>query len=761
MADNNEEQQEQYLIPVAAILGLYSAFAIVRMVHLLYQNWSARKRAQGKPLRSTGQIQTLTGTGENNARISVVTLGVTLLLALIGYSFCVARIDGANWKAEHQRTFDPFVLLELPPDTTDASAIKAAYRAMSLKYHPEAEQNQASVENTQEIFSKIQLAYRTLTDESSMRNYKLHGHPDGPLQVPVFRLALPNWLLHPQGPMARSVRLLYWWFLCFCIYYVISTIQQSYAAKQQKQLDEKKKHSVKMTTGNTVSLDDLQYLAKHLTHDSTNWQVLMAVISSPELVAWSQRQVEQVQIQHEERKKEIEEQRQQQLSGNSNSQKNSSVDEFDALVDGGGWGDDDDEEEDGDSINKIKAARQAEKEKQRDLDSLKKATGKSVLLLEGIDDGVLGQEWVERTLKNQSKMGFPPHDLGCLEGQLLDADPDNRAKNQTLPPSEHPGMRRLLCMTMGRINSQMLNTHPELLQAGSAQLIDQTYFRASMEFRQRCHILLEATLKVATALGSSKLVATVIDTVAMFKIGTINNPEAVQQFKKMLQQQNGCLPQLKIHKARLVRVQPGDNQMTSASRNEEDEDPVVATEDMAELLFEMERLHAEKFLQAKLAMFQKQGIPPQVALQGYREGWWCMLRRERLDNTNNKDDAATKQKRLKEVAPILKQMKIADEDIAKFNDNMEEKDRLCLAMPMMVTKIAQKTGKVAMRLKMPQEPGKYRFHVMIKSQDFLGAGQEFAVDARVLDKSTVVRNDEKEKEGASNDNDESESKKEK
>jgi hypothetical protein len=74
--------------------------------------------------------------------------------------------------------------------------------------------------------------------------------------------------------------------------------------------------------------------------------------------------------------------------------------------------------------------------------------------LEGIDDGVLGQKWVMKTL--ESNGSWPPKDLSFLKDMKFDY------KGKKVAALDHPGLVRNLCMTAGRINSRMLNTHPEL-----------------------------------------------------------------------------------------------------------------------------------------------------------------------------------------------------------------------------------------------------------------------------------------------------------
>jgi hypothetical protein len=315
----------------------------------------------------------------------------------------------------------------------------------------------------------------------------------------------------------------------------------------------------------------------------------------------------------------------------------------------------------------------------------------------------LGQEWVEATL-SKAKV-WPPEDIGLLKDATFDY------KGKQVSAMDHPGLRRNLCMTVGRLNSQMLNSHPELLEAGSKKLIDYTYFRASMEFRQRVGILLEAALRVSMTLRAYRLVTTIVETVAMFKIGCPH--DSLAWFEDMMKRQYDCLPRCVVQSHAFVT--PDEQE--------------IATGDMCELQLELERTHAEKFLRQKIAMFQKQGIPPQVGLQSYREGWWIALRMERLDGKAEVE-------KLNPHHTILSQ--IDPKDVEKF-EKEDPKYRLIVAWPMVVQNVAQKTGKASIQVKAPSVAGKYRFFVGIKSQDFLGADQEVPIDVTVVDRSTVVR----------------------
>ena len=226
-------------------------------------------------------------------------------------------------------------------------------------------------------------------------------------------------------------------------------------------------------------------------------------------------------------------------------------------------------------------------------------------------------------------------------------------------------------------------------------------------------MLLEAALRTAVACRNYNLAKTVVETVAIFKIGTpkVDNAE---WFNGVMEKQFQALPRMQVENFSIEC--PGETEM--------------ATGDALAIGLDMTRLHAEPFTRQKIAMFQKQGIPPQVALQTYREGWWFLVRAERLDGDTEASTLDLK------TDGILKD--VAEEDLAKFH-MASFQERLVTAWPMIIQNVAQKSGKIKIHCQAPAVPGKYRFTVALKSQDFLGADQEFSVEATIVDASTVVR----------------------
>ena len=188
-------------------------------------------------------------------------------------------------------------------------------------------------------------------------------------------------------------------------------------------------------------------------------------------------------------------------------------------------------------------------------------------------------------------------------------------------------------------------------------------------------------------------------------------------FESAMRQQYGVIPRLNII-SRNISV-PGYT------------DGVAAGE-TAEFVVETDRVHAEAFLKQKIEMFKRQGIPPEVGLQTYREGWWIMLRVKRVDGpTIDKPLSA-------DDMPILTTMKVEPSQMALFEAEKAE-NRLLLATPVIFQKVAQKQGKIKIQFTTPEVPGVYRFFLAIKSQDFLGADQDLIIDVNVLDPSKVKR----------------------
>jgi len=695
-----------FLMPVAAVLLYYLAIAVLRISYVkLALGRGEEGPGAAASSRSTAASPQSKSRTEEVARYYVVTG----LLALIAYGFVVGRIQGGFQKAQHA-SFDPYAVLGLSQEhATNHTLLTAAYKDKVTYYHPS---NQETGDGTE--LRQVLLAYRCLTEEPSRRNWQKYGHPDGPMLTGMFQFIVPEWVR--PGSFDERVH------TSMTATYALMTLAALLAffrsRRQAKAAAGDDDEDFDFTfESNSVEQVDLVHMAKYLKPDLTHWEVLLLVLTAPNNVRWATKDLERIDKMRKERLEERD---------NKRTGRNSLLD-FDDIVQVGGWADDDededasaneDEEEDADEAEE-RLARKAAEQKRKEMERLNAATGKAVQLLEGIDEGVLGQTWVERTLEAEGE--WPPKDLEFLKTTCPALTTAEYQGKKIREPFDHPAIRRMLCMIAGRLNSLMLNGHDELLKAGSQKLIDQTYFQASMTFRSRIGLLLEAMLTIASTLHCYRAMKTVIEAATIFKIGC--KPGSDEWFKEVMTRQYGMQPGLKVHASDIVNPR-------------EDEDK-IATGDEIEVRFEVERVHTENFLRQKIAMCQKQGIPPQVGLQSYREGWWCLLRCEKVDGKNNAKGATFDPK-----DSSFQNLKMDSKMLAVFEKEKPDQ-QLLVAFPMIVTNISQKTLKARCGFEAPSVPGKYRFLGSLKSHDFLVDEVEFTVDVDVVDASTVTRKNQK------------------
>jgi curved DNA-binding protein CbpA len=74
---------------------------------------------------------------------------------------------------------------------SSSKTIRKAYRALSLKHHPD---KGGELRN----FERVRQAYEALTDPVSKGNYARYGHPDGPQDL-VVTFPVPAWLMENQS----------------------------------------------------------------------------------------------------------------------------------------------------------------------------------------------------------------------------------------------------------------------------------------------------------------------------------------------------------------------------------------------------------------------------------------------------------------------------------------------------------------------------------------------------------------------------------
>jgi len=659
MADDGEGDIPFYLMPVAAVVGTYAIFAFCRILHLIYANLTYKKASATRPPVTLVSRQ-------------MAFLIVTVIGALFAYAKIVAQVDYAMTKSEYA-LFEPYDILGIE-QSADATIIKQAYRALSKEHHPDKGGDEST-------FHRIHTAYRALTTDKE--NYEQYGHPDGPISSKNLSFALPDWLLHPKGTVAIVLILLYIGLFVALIFYVISWSKKQNETAAQRMADM------------SVAAADTAYLAATLTPDSTHMDVLLAIATTPESIHVSEEALDKI----EKLKKE-------KIAKQKSEPKKKAANSFD--LDDGGWDDDEDDAA-------AQKAKEEEALKRKEKEQLAKAQGEGSIPMEGIDDGAVGQKWVETVLQSHGQ--WPPKDLSFLEGKTF------KYKNKTVGPLEHPAVRRNLCFTMGRLNSVFLNTHGELLEAHSKNMIDPTYFQGNMGYRQRAGLLLEAALRLSVSLKSYRLAKTIIEAVCMFKVGVKDvSDETVSTFKESMIKQytEEGLPKLVI--SDLSMETPGEDE--------------IATGDLCAITMTADREHAETFTKVKIAMCQKQGIPPQVALQTYREGWWVLVRAKKIDGGETPKSESSEK-------PLSKMINNSDKQ--KF-DQEEDENSLLVASPMIVQNMSQKSGKIKVQFKAPSVPGKYEMYIAVKSQEFLGTDQDLKLTVDIVDSEGLKREDADEEE---------------
>lgn len=553
---------------------------------------------------------------------------------VVGYGVVVAMVDN-----EAVKVFSPHEILDIAVGS-NSSAVKKAYRDLSRKHHPDKGGDAST-------FHLLAKAYKALSDPVSQKNYELYGHPDGP-QTATVSFGLPTWLLNPEGTTAVVMVLMYLgMFVGICWYTWKWFNEQTVKAEAKSQ-------------SMSVAGMDVQHLSMGLSRKSTRIDVLWWIATTPENVVTAKRTIAEIE--------KIKKEREGDTGGPD--------------LSGGGWANDGDAPED-------KARRLREDEERKAIARMTK--GKEMLStekIEGVDEGVIGIEWVRGVLE---KKGAWPPKIPCLtEGSssymgALPPGPDGR----TIDPLASSPVRRNMIMMVARMHSMALNTHPDLQKAAKEGKIDGRYFQESLKFRMKTSLLLEASLRVASQKKSAELARTVVETVAMYKIG-VEDPtstEAVNWFRDAVQMQygQGNTPGIVVHKA-IIET--------------EDEDE-VATNDVTTLTLDIERTHAEAFTKQKVMLCQKQGLDPNQELSKYREGWWIVVSAKR--------------------------------------DGDDEKLTIC--WPVIVQRIDRKRTTVGIKFKAPAEPGNYEFRIDVKSQEFLGCDAVKKVNVKVISESDVKKGD--------------------
>lgn len=131
-----------------------------------------------------------------NKRTSDRIFNKTLLTVVLGWAVVVYVGWFYTKEADLQGTFDPYAILDVAM-TASEREIKSRYRKLSLKFHPDKlplDLTKTARQEMETAFIRINLAYKSLTDEVTRSNFLRYGHPDGPQDV-KHGIALPRFLV--------------------------------------------------------------------------------------------------------------------------------------------------------------------------------------------------------------------------------------------------------------------------------------------------------------------------------------------------------------------------------------------------------------------------------------------------------------------------------------------------------------------------------------------------------------------------------------
>lgn len=122
-----------------------------------------------------------------------------------------------------ETNFDPWKILEIS-ESANLKVIKAAYRSLSLKYHPDKAikswMTQEEIDSIHEKYALINKANQALTDEDIRENFLKYGNPDGPNEI-KHGIALPKFLI--DGPTSPVLVVIYVFLIAIILPWVVSS----------------------------------------------------------------------------------------------------------------------------------------------------------------------------------------------------------------------------------------------------------------------------------------------------------------------------------------------------------------------------------------------------------------------------------------------------------------------------------------------------------------------------------------------------------
>lgn len=177
-----------FAITLLAIYALPATWhAVAELFRAFFSSGEINAQARTKEEREKADLLRKQTTGL--ARLTTTSyilnlVGMLVAWSLLFYLLTLVMRDG------QVSSFDPFQILGIQQGAA-VGEIKKAYRALSLKYHPD---KNIGDKNAEEMFMKVAKAYEALTDPTSKENYEKYGNPDGKQALEV-SIGLPKWLL--------------------------------------------------------------------------------------------------------------------------------------------------------------------------------------------------------------------------------------------------------------------------------------------------------------------------------------------------------------------------------------------------------------------------------------------------------------------------------------------------------------------------------------------------------------------------------------
>lgn len=157
------------------------------------------KKAETAAVVSSEAESTSSTTSSDKMKAIAVLMSWALFIIFLGSDMGMGQLSSG--------AYDPYKILNVTESVTKAE-LKRIYRDLSKEYHPDRLTGKSAEEKAvaEHNFLTISKAYKTLTNEESMKNWIEFGHPDGPRSISV-NVGIPAWMKNPEN--AASVMLVY------------------------------------------------------------------------------------------------------------------------------------------------------------------------------------------------------------------------------------------------------------------------------------------------------------------------------------------------------------------------------------------------------------------------------------------------------------------------------------------------------------------------------------------------------------------------